>query len=103
MVPDGFAGDDFKECGVCSGCRKAPNFNSKSHAIPKHKRRAVKDDSTITAIMLLLSPPFFLLGTSTPNGFNVCPLLSRPPYGPLSIVAMLEGAEGGEGGRPVKS
>lgn len=61
----------------------------------------MKDDRAITAIVLLPSPPFFLLGTSTPKGFIALPWLSFPMYGPSSVVEMVDGAEGGEGGRPV--
>ena len=52
--------------------------------------------------MLLLRPSFFLLGTSTPKGFIILPLLPWPAYGPSSVAEMLEGAEGGDGGRPVQ-
>lgn len=81
----------------------APHFNSKSQAIPQHKTKAVKDDRTITTIMLLLSPPFFLLGISTPNGFIACPLLSPLSYGPSFVLEMSDCAKGGEGGRPAQS
>lgn len=49
--------------------------------------------------MLLPSPSFLLLVTSTPKGFNG---FSLPACGPLSMVEMLKGADGGEGGRPVQ-
>jgi hypothetical protein len=63
--------------------------------------KAVKDDITIRVIMLPPSPLFFPLGTATPRGFIILPLFSWPAYGPSSIAEMLEGAEGGDGGRPV--
>ena len=62
----------------------------------------MKDDSTIKEIMLPLRPSFFLLGTSTPRGFIILPLFPWPAYGPSSIAEMLEGADGGDGGRPVQ-
>lgn len=64
--------------------------------------KAVKDETTITAIMLLPSPLCCLLDTSTPIGFIAIPLLSWPLWGPLSMVDTLKGAGGGEGGRPVQ-
>lgn len=71
---------------------------------PRNTRSAVKDETTIAAIMLLLSPPsFFFLGTSTPNGFSDCPSFGCRVYGSLSIAEISEDAEGGEGGRPERS
>lgn len=64
--------------------------------------KAVQDDSRITIIMLPPSPSFFLLGTLTPRGFIILPLLSWPAYGPSSVAEMLEVTEGGDGGRPVQ-
>lgn len=64
-----------------------------------HTINTMKDDRTSTAIVLLLGPSLFLLGTLTPNGFVTGPLSSLSVYGELSVVMMLEG---GEGGRPVE-
>jgi hypothetical protein len=64
-----------------------------------HITKTVKEERTITATMLPPSPFFFLLGTSTPKGLFVLPLLSWPVYGPSSTVEVLSG-EGGDGGRP---
>lgn len=69
-VPDGFA----EECGICSGSlAQAPCLKRIRQMIPKHTTKAAKDDRIITAIMLLVSPPFLFLGTSTPRGFIASP------------------------------
>ena len=64
--------------------------------------KTVKEDSTIKEIMLPLRSSFFLLGTLTPRGFIIFPLFPRPAYGPSSIAEMLEGADEGEGRRPIQ-
>lgn len=99
-VPDGFAGEVIEACGTCWGWwTQFPLFNRKSQAIAIHITKALKEEKTITAIILPPSPSFLILLTSTPKGLFVIPLLSWPGYGSSSIVEMLKG-EGGEGGRP---
>ena len=71
-------------------------------AAAKHKATTRKTERAMTAIMPLLSPPLCcLFDMSTPRGFIVLPLLPPPEYGPPSIMEMLEGGKGGDGGKPI--
>lgn len=62
--------------------------------------RAVNDEIVIKAIMFLPSPSFFRLGTSTPNGLIAVPALVLLVFKPSLMDEVLEGANGGDGGRP---
>lgn len=79
-----------------------PHFNNKIQRTPMQITKAMTDDRTTTTVILPLVPSFFLLVTSTPMGFTVIPSLPLPGYAGLSTVVVLDGIEGGEGGRPIK-
>ena len=75
---------------------------TKETAAAAHKTTARKTETAIMVIMPLLSPPLCcLFCMSTPRGFIVPPLLPPMEYGPPSIMVMVEGGKGGEGGKPI--
>lgn len=78
-------------------------YLNKAQVAAEHKTTARKTERAIIAIMPFLSPPLCccLFCMSTPMGFIVRPLFPSLEYGPSSIMFMLEGGKGGDGGKPI--
>lgn len=103
IIPDGLVKEGSETCEVGAGLQtRSLCFNRKNQAAAENKMTAREADKIIITIMPVLSPSLCcLLGTSTPRGFIVLPLLSVPEYGPSSIILASE--EGGGSGKPTNT
>lgn len=102
ILPGALVREGGKTRGVDVGWPTWSLHLSSAKTAAEHKTTARKAERAMIAMTPLLSPPLCcLFCMSTPIGFIVLPLLPSLEYGPPSIMLMLEGGNGGDGGKPI--